>query len=121
MCTIAIEQTDDGLQEEINKAHVVCLVYSVEDDNSLERITSHWLPLIRDCTGNMAEQRKPVVLVGNKVDLVEYSTLDVTQCRRRTIRMHPLTICFLCSLSLSNSLAARPDDNGRLSRGGKLR
>lgn len=71
----AAEQSDDALQEEIAKAHVVCVVYSVEDDSTLDRITSHWLPFIRDATPT--DQRTPVVLVGNKVDLVDYSTIDV--------------------------------------------
>ncbi|CAD7076892.1 unnamed protein product [Hermetia illucens] len=70
----ALEQTDETLSEEIQKAHVVCVVYAVDDDETLDRITSHWLPLIRGCCS--ADQRKPVVLVGNKVDLVEYSTID---------------------------------------------
>lgn len=70
-----MEQTDETLSEEIQKAHVVCVVYAVDDDETLDRITSHWLPLIRGCCS--ADQRKPVVLVGNKVDLVEYSTIDV--------------------------------------------
>ncbi|XP_011201086.1 mitochondrial Rho GTPase isoform X3 [Bactrocera dorsalis] len=69
------EQTDEILNEEIVKAHVVCIVYSVEDEDSLDRITSHWLPLIRTAIGE-DQQRKPVVLVGNKVDLIEYSTID---------------------------------------------
>lgn len=72
----AIEQSDDTLQEEINKAHVVCIVYAVNDDDSLDRITAHWLPFIRESAG--LDQRKPVVLVGNKVDLVDYSTIDVS-------------------------------------------
>lgn len=75
----AAEQPDYALQDEINKAHVVCVVYSVEDEQSLERISSHWLPLIRDCTSDMAEQRKPVVIVGNKADLIEYSTINVSE------------------------------------------
>lgn len=74
----AIEQSDDALQDEINKAHVVCIVYSVEDESSLDRISLHWLPLIRECTGDMAEQRKPVVIVGNKADLIDYSTINVS-------------------------------------------
>ncbi|XP_067632149.1 mitochondrial Rho GTPase isoform X5 [Eurosta solidaginis] len=69
------EQTDGTLNEEIIKAHVVCIVYSVEDDDSLDRITTHWLPLIRNAVG-ADQQRKPIVLVGNKVDLIEYSTID---------------------------------------------
>ncbi|XP_055916609.1 mitochondrial Rho GTPase isoform X2 [Eupeodes corollae] len=75
-----IEQTDEVLAEEIQKAHVVCIVYAVDDDETLDRITSHWLPFIRNsCNANEKDQqplRKPVVLVGNKVDLVEYSTID---------------------------------------------
>lgn len=72
----ASEQSDETLHEEINKAHVVCIVYAVNDDDSLDRITAHWLPFIRESTG--VDQRKPVVLVGNKVDLVDYSTIDVS-------------------------------------------
>lgn len=73
----ASEQNEDSLNEEINKAHVVCIVYSVEDESALERITDHWLPLIRDAVNGPNEQRKPVVLVGNKIDLIDYSTIDV--------------------------------------------
>lgn len=72
----ALEQTDDNLSDEIQKAHVVCIVYSVEDDNSMDRITSYWLPFIRESLPG--DTRKPVVLVGNKVDLVDYSTIDVS-------------------------------------------
>lgn len=72
---LASEQTDDVLAEEIQRAHVVCIVYSVDNDDTLDRITSHWLPLIRESAPG--EQRKPVVLVGNKIDLVDYSTIDV--------------------------------------------
>lgn len=70
------EQSDEMLNEEIQKAHVVCVVYAVDDDDTLDRITSHWLPYIRNAMS--ADQRKPVVLVGNKVDLVEHSTIDVS-------------------------------------------
>lgn len=75
-CTAA-EQSDETLQEEIAKAHVVCVVYSVEDDATVDRITSHWLPFIREAAPS-GGQRTPVVLVGNKVDLVDYSTIDVS-------------------------------------------
>lgn len=78
-CT-ASEQNDDSLHDEINKAHVVCIVYSVEDETSLDRISQHWLPLIRESV-NESEQRKPVVLVGNKIDLIDYSTIDVSSCK----------------------------------------
>lgn len=75
---LAAEQSDDNLQTEINKAHVVCIVYSVEDESSLDRITTHWLPFVRESTSGGTDQRKTVVLVGNKVDLVDYSTIDVS-------------------------------------------
>lgn len=51
-------------------------MYAVDDDESLERVTSYWLPYARSAVP--LDQRKPVVLVGNKVDLVEYSTIDVS-------------------------------------------
>lgn len=73
---VAVEQNDESLHDEINKAHVICIVYSVEDESSLDRISQHWLPLIRESV-NENEQRKPVVLVGNKIDLIDYSTIDV--------------------------------------------
>ncbi|XP_034663792.1 mitochondrial Rho GTPase isoform X2 [Drosophila subobscura] len=87
----SVEQTEETLGLEINKAHVVCIVYAVDDDDSLDRITSHWLPFIRSkCNASLegdAETepeteaageclRKPIVLVGNKVDLIDYSTMD---------------------------------------------
>lgn len=71
----AAEQTEEHLNEEIAKAHVVCVVYAVDDVDSLDRITDHWLPLIRNAI-TADQPRKPVVLVGNKVDLVEFSTID---------------------------------------------
>lgn len=60
--------------EEIQKAHVICVVYSVDDEYTLDRAASYWLPLIRKCSEN---NRCPVVLVGNKIDLVDYSTIEV--------------------------------------------
>jgi Ras family protein T1 len=37
-----LDQSEEGLLEEIHKAHVVCVVYSVDDENSLDRISSYW-------------------------------------------------------------------------------
>lgn len=75
----AVEQNDDALQEEINKAQVICIVYSVEDELSLDRISQHWLPFIREAnSGSEHHKPKPVVLVGNKIDLIDYSTIDVS-------------------------------------------
>lgn len=74
---IAAEQSQGNVSEEIRKASVVCIVYSVDDDSSIDRITSHWLPLVRASVG-ADDPKKPVVLVGNKIDLVDYSTIDVS-------------------------------------------
>lgn len=74
----AAEQTDENLAEEIQRAHVICVVYAVDDDDSMDRISSHWLPLIREHSDAASDRRSPVVLVGNKVDLVDYSTIDVS-------------------------------------------
>lgn len=70
----AAEQSDEDLNEQIKKASVVCVVYSVDDEDSIDRLSSYWLPLIRQ---NCTDYTCPVVLVGNKIDLVDYSTIDV--------------------------------------------
>lgn len=80
----AIEQTDDQLADEIQKAHVICVVYSVEDEDTLDRAASYWLPLVRQCSNN----RCPVVLVGNKIDLVDYSTIEVKLHAAQNLRLH---------------------------------
>lgn len=49
--------------------------YSLDNDETLDRITSYWLPLIRENTVD-DQNRKPIVLVGNKEDLVDFSTID---------------------------------------------
>ena len=62
--------------EEIQRAHVVCIVYAVNDEDTLNKVTSYWLPQVREACAT--EMRRPVVLVGNKVDLVDYSTIEVS-------------------------------------------
>ncbi|CAH7688982.1 P-loop containing nucleoside triphosphate hydrolase protein [Phakopsora pachyrhizi] len=52
------------LESEIRKAHVVVIIYSIEDPVSFDRITTYWLPTIRSLGVNV-----PVILVGNKLDL----------------------------------------------------
>lgn len=69
------EQSQENLAEEIGKANVVCIVYAVDDDDTIDKITDYWLPLIREQLGD--EHATPVVLVGNKADLVEYSSLEM--------------------------------------------
>ncbi|KAL6301993.1 P-loop containing nucleoside triphosphate hydrolase protein [Sparassis latifolia] len=52
------------LESEIRKAHVICVVYSIDNPNSFDRIPAYWLPYFRQLGVNV-----PVILVGNKIDL----------------------------------------------------
>ncbi|XP_077461343.1 mitochondrial Rho GTPase 1b isoform X4 [Stigmatopora argus] len=69
-----VEQTDEQLLQEISKANVICIVYSVNNKTSIEKVTSYWIPLILDNTDK--DSRVPLILVGNKSDLVEHSSMD---------------------------------------------
>uniref|UniRef100_A0A668APH8 Mitochondrial Rho GTPase n=1 Tax=Myripristis murdjan TaxID=586833 RepID=A0A668APH8_9TELE len=68
------EQTDEQLFQEISKANVICIVYSVNNKKSIEKVTSHWIPLIIENTDK--DSRVPLILVGNKSDLVEHSSME---------------------------------------------
>lgn len=57
-------QDRSHLESEIRKAHVICVVYAIDDPNSFVRIPAYWLPLFRQLGVNV-----PVILVGNKIDL----------------------------------------------------
>ncbi|KZV73774.1 mitochondrial Rho GTPase [Peniophora sp. CONT] len=52
------------LEMEIRKAHVICVVYAIDNPNSFDRIPTYWLPQFRQLGVNV-----PVILVGNKIDL----------------------------------------------------
>uniref|UniRef100_A0A8C7YQZ5 Mitochondrial Rho GTPase n=1 Tax=Oryzias sinensis TaxID=183150 RepID=A0A8C7YQZ5_9TELE len=68
------EQSEEQLYQEISKANVICIVYSVNSKKSIEKVTSHWIPLINDRTDK--DSRVPLILVGNKSDLVEHSSME---------------------------------------------
>ncbi|XP_041977694.1 mitochondrial Rho GTPase isoform X1 [Aricia agestis] len=68
------EQTPEQVAEEIEKAHVVCIVFSVDKQETLNKVASYWLPFVRD--NSPEDYRKPVILVGNKIDLIDYSVID---------------------------------------------
>ncbi|KAI6027499.1 hypothetical protein PISMIDRAFT_684252 [Pisolithus microcarpus 441] len=57
-------QDRQHLESEIRKAHVICVVYSIDNPNSFDRIPTFWLPHFRQLGVNV-----PVILVGNKIDL----------------------------------------------------
>ncbi|XP_026329621.1 mitochondrial Rho GTPase isoform X2 [Hyposmocoma kahamanoa] len=70
----ASEQSLEQVGEEIEKAHVICIVFSVDRQETLNKIASYWLPFVRDnCHSDF---RKPIILVGNKIDLIDYSVID---------------------------------------------
>ncbi|SDA04574.1 BZ3501_MvSof-1269-A2-R1_Chr3-2g06294 [Microbotryum saponariae] len=52
------------LVNEIRKAHVVAIVYAIDNPTSFDRVPTYWLPTIRSLGVNV-----PVILIGNKIDL----------------------------------------------------
>jgi hypothetical protein len=43
----AVEQSDSQLEYEVRRADVICCVYAVDDEDTLDSVTDHWLPFIR--------------------------------------------------------------------------
>ncbi|XP_051698156.2 mitochondrial Rho GTPase 2 isoform X4 [Oryctolagus cuniculus] len=68
------EQTAAELQDEIRKANVVCVVYDVSEEATIEKIRTKWIPLVNG--GTEAGRRVPIILVGNKSDLRPGSSLE---------------------------------------------
>ncbi|KAJ9101735.1 hypothetical protein QFC21_003074 [Naganishia friedmannii] len=57
-------QSRTHLISQLVRAHVICLVYSIAEPSTFERVAEYWLPLFRREGVNV-----PVILVGNKIDL----------------------------------------------------
>ncbi|CAG0883032.1 unnamed protein product [Cyprideis torosa] len=70
----AAEQTEDQLRHEVQRADVICLVYSVTDPHSLLQLQHKWIPRIRDVLGE--EHDTPLILVGNKSDMIIDTTMN---------------------------------------------
>ncbi|XP_045396972.1 mitochondrial Rho GTPase 2 isoform X2 [Lemur catta] len=68
------EQTDEELQDEIHKANVVCVVYDVSEEATIEKIRTKWIPLVNG--GTEKGPRVPIILVGNKSDLRPGSSVE---------------------------------------------
>ncbi|KAI5452731.1 ERMES complex Ca(2+)-binding regulatory GTPase gem1 [Naganishia albida] len=67
--TTIVDTSSDGpsrnhLISQLVRAHVICLVYSIAEPSTFERVAEYWLPLFRREGVNV-----PVILVGNKIDL----------------------------------------------------
>ncbi|XP_004438288.1 PREDICTED: mitochondrial Rho GTPase 2 [Ceratotherium simum simum] len=67
------EQTVEELQDEILKANVVCVVYDVSEEATIEKIRTKWIPLVN---GGTEKPRVPIILVGNKSDLRPGSSME---------------------------------------------
>ncbi|KAG7459778.1 hypothetical protein MATL_G00214280 [Megalops atlanticus] len=68
------QQTDEVLREEIVKANVVCVVYDVTQEDTIEKIRTKWIPLVN---GGVEKANKlPIILVGNKSDLRSGSSME---------------------------------------------
>lgn len=65
-------QDSTELCEELARANVVCLVYDLNDADTLKEACHLWLPVIRQSS----PKSMPVILVGNKCDLVVESKMD---------------------------------------------
>ncbi|VDD96185.1 unnamed protein product [Enterobius vermicularis] len=63
----AKEQSNEELNQEILEANVICVVYAVDDQSSIDKVTTYWLPLVQKLTSNNPTFC-PVILVGNKAD-----------------------------------------------------
>nr|XP_039333795.1 mitochondrial Rho GTPase 2 isoform X1 [Saimiri boliviensis boliviensis] len=68
------EQSDEELREEIHKANVVCVVYDVSEEATIEKIRTKWIPLVNG--GTTRGPRVPIILVGNKSDLRSGSSME---------------------------------------------
>uniref|UniRef100_A0A8C7SX74 Mitochondrial Rho GTPase n=1 Tax=Oncorhynchus mykiss TaxID=8022 RepID=A0A8C7SX74_ONCMY len=68
------EQTDEQLSSEISKANVICIVYAVNNKKSIEKQSNQ--PFTTFLSVLPSPYRVPVILVGNKSDLVEHSSME---------------------------------------------
>lgn len=68
------EQTDEVLREEIVKANVVCVVYDVTQEETIDKIRTTWIPLVNG--GAEKGSKIPIILVGNKSDLRSGSSME---------------------------------------------
>jgi len=89
------EQSEDELREEIEKADVIAVVYALNDDETIRRITDYWLPTIQEITAN--GMQKPIVLVGNKADAVEINGSKMEDIVNIMDQFPEVETCIECS------------------------
>lgn len=59
--TIASPHDRAHLESEIRKAHVICVVYSIDNSGSFDRIPTYWLPQFRQLGVNVRSGNSLVV------------------------------------------------------------
>lgn len=50
---VAHTEDREQLETEIRKAHVICIVYAIDDPNTFNRLSLFWLPYIRSLGVNV--------------------------------------------------------------------
>jgi len=91
------DQSEEELREELTKADVVCVVYAINDDETIGRITSYWLPIVFEVCGREEGHSKPVVLVGNKSDTVEMEGARMNEILEIMDEYPEVETCIECS------------------------
>jgi hypothetical protein len=51
--SLARPENREQLETEIRKAHVICIVYAIDDPNTFNRLPLFWLPYIRSLGVNV--------------------------------------------------------------------
>lgn len=92
---------EEVIIEEIKKANVICLVYSVNNFESFERIETYWLPLLK----RLCKKYVPVILAGNKTD--EGKDLRLTDEKVESVvnAFEMIEIAVDCSAKTSENLS----------------
>lgn len=84
------------LETELRKANVICIIYSVDDRTSFQRVHEHWLPLLQ-----YQGIQLPVILVGNKVDMRDELEAGLTVLEEEVVPImneyREIEICVECS------------------------
>lgn len=90
------EQNEQELCNEIEKSNVICLVYSIDDEESKKRLASYWLPKIEEIEKLSTQQvmSSSASFTGNLADPGDSSNLTSSK--------------FLPSLNIKNEYLKRP-------------
>lgn len=111
------EQSEEDLNQEIERANVLVLVYAVNDETSKEKLKSYWMPKIQEVETKFNQEvlnsssvssgfldpamttKRPIIIVANKTDsLNNRENLVNDQLVSRLIRANnQIETCIQCS------------------------